>query len=162
MLCVGCLVVGCLFVCCCLFCLFVYCCFFSFSPHLLTFSLLSSLTLSLCSTHSNTNTNKQDKSGGVDKEEFVVWFSKGSLLQPEQRKIFSEGGTVQKPILLFLEAIETCLTAPAPSRSSGRSDGGGGGGGNDDDGTYTTTNAVSDVVKNLFQTFDIDQDGHIE
>ena len=124
------------------------------------FIFFSSLTLSLCSTHSNTTTNKQDKSGGVDKEEFVAWVSKGSLLQPEQRKIFSEGGTVQKAILLFLQAIETCLTTPAPSRSSGRSDGGGGG--NDDDGTYTTTNAVSDVVKNLFQTFDVDQDGHIE
>ena len=111
-----------------------------------------------CPTHSTNH--KQDKSGGVDKEEFVAWVSKGALLQPEQRRMFAEGGTVQKAILNFLEGVEDCLKTPAPSRSSAGSAGSGGTDGTD--GMYTTTNAISDVVKNLFQTFDVDQDGHIE
>ena len=77
--------------------------------------------------------------------------------------MFAEGGTVQKAILNFLQGVEDCLKTPAPSRSSaGSADSGETDGTDGTDGMYTTTNAISDVVKNLFQTFDVDQDGHIE
>jgi hypothetical protein len=67
--------------------------------------------------------------------------------------MFAAGGNVQKSILLFLEAVEDCLTTPAGSGGSGSSGGSGG---------YTQRDAVNSVVKDLFETFDVDNDGHIE
>ena len=95
----------------------------------------------------------KDKSGGVDRDEFVAWVTKGAELKPEQRKVFGSSGPVQSAILEFLESVERCLLhkKKKPNSSSDQVSS-----------FYTQDTAIDEVVNDLFEQFDVDNDGHIE
>ena len=85
----------------------------------------------------------KDKSGGVDRDEFVNWVTKGAKLNVQQRKTFGEAGPVQAAILDFLIAVENCLTSLRNRKRSTA-----------DDEEYTQEHAIIDVVKDLYKQFD--------